>query len=515
MNELKKIAAIDIGTNSFHMIIASLDSNGLLNIIQREKEIVRLGNSPGDMKLLTEDAMNRGVETLKNFSKIAESENSLIKAIATSAVREADNKKDFIDRVLKETGIQIEVVSGREEGRLIYQGASRSLPVYGKKTLLIDIGGGSTELVVGLNGQVDYCNSTKIGTVRLSKMFFDKDEITNKDIESCINHIKVEWIPILNKVKNKEYDYVIATSGTLQNLITISNRKNLNVSLENSNGLKASKDQILNTIRKIKKLKTPSTISSIKGLDQSRADIILAGSLIVEVFLKHLNIEEMVVSSYALREGIFYKYYQLLNEDELKSSISKLRLNTTKNLVRKYNLDINHSKYISKLCLKIFDDLIDIHKLDNHDREMLKVAAYLHDCGFYVSHDKHHKHSYYLILNTEMPGFTIQESELIANIARYHRKSHPKESHKNYTNLNDIDRKKVWILGGILRLVEGLDRRQFGLIENFTIKTNSKYIEFNFMEKEENDIDIEIWSGNRRKEMLEIALGLKIFLKKL
>ena len=161
MFKLKKIAAIDIGTNSFHMIIASIDSNGLLNVIQREKEYVRLGNSPGDMKNLTEESIVRGVEALKNFAKIAESEDAVIKAIATSAVREADNKKDFIDRVYSETGIEVEVVSGREEARLIYQGASRSLPVYGKRTLLIDIGGGSTETLIGINGKVEYCNSTK------------------------------------------------------------------------------------------------------------------------------------------------------------------------------------------------------------------------------------------------------------------------------------------------------------------------------------------------------------------
>lgn len=165
MTENKKIAAIDIGTNSFHMIIASLDSQGMLNIIQREKELVRLGNSPGEMKMLTEDAMNRGVIALKHFSKIAESENAVIKAIATSAVREADNQKEFIDTVYAETGIDIEVISGREEARLIYSGAIRSLPVYGKRTLLIDIGGGSTETLIGLNGEVAYCNSTKIGIV--------------------------------------------------------------------------------------------------------------------------------------------------------------------------------------------------------------------------------------------------------------------------------------------------------------------------------------------------------------
>jgi exopolyphosphatase/guanosine-5'-triphosphate,3'-diphosphate pyrophosphatase len=515
MTENKKIAAIDIGTNSFHMIIASLDSQGMLNIIQREKELVRLGNSPGEMKMLTEDAMNRGVIALKHFSKIAESENAVIKAIATSAVREADNQKEFIDTVYAETGIDIEVISGREEARLIYSGAIRSLPVYGKRTLLIDIGGGSTETLIGLNGEVAYCNSTKIGTVRLSKMFFDKENITKQDIISCQNYIKSEWTRTLNKLIKHKFDYTIATSGTLQNLISMAAVKSGTILLENSNGLKATGKSILKIIEKIKKYKNKDKIKSINGLDEQRADIILAGALITEYFINYLELKEIVFSSYALREGIFFKYYQLVNNKELSDNILKLRQNTTLKVAKKYNVDLLHSKHIAKLSLKLFDELQDLHNLGKHERELLKVASYLHDCGFFISHDKHHKHSYYLILNTEMPGFTNQEAELIANITRYHRKSLPKNSHINYSNLNQYDQKVLWYLGGILRLVEGLDRRQLKNVENIIVSQKNTHLEFQIPQHTENDIDIELWSGDSRKEMLEHALNQKIILKKM
>jgi exopolyphosphatase/guanosine-5'-triphosphate,3'-diphosphate pyrophosphatase len=514
MLESKKIAAIDIGTNSFHMIIASIDSKGLLNIIQREKELVRLGNSPSDMKQITSEAMERGVNTLKNFSKIAESENAIVKAIATSAVREAENQKDFIENVYRETGVEVEVISGREEARLIYSGAIRSLPVFEKKTLLIDIGGGSTETLIGLNGQDEYCNSTKIGTVRLTKKFFDKEKVTKNDIDDCIDYVKGEWTPILDKLKRRDFEYVIATSGTLQNLIAMAAVKSGVVLLENSNGLKASSDMILKVIDRIKVAKNPDKIRKIKGLDAQRADIILAGALIVEIFIKHLNIKEIVFSSYALREGIFFKYYQLLNSLDVSTSISKIRKNTTLMLVKKYGLDINHSKYISKLSLKLFSQLQILHNLTEVEKELLQVASYLHDCGFYISHDKHHKHSYYLILNTEMPGFTIHESELIANIARYHRKSLPKQSHSNFNNLNENDKRKIWVLGGILRIVEGIDRRQLGIVENIEIIIKNDTIEIELKEYEGHNIDIEIWGANRRKDMLEIALDRKIIIRK-
>lgn len=515
MLETKKIAAIDIGTNSFHMIIATIDSKGMLNIIQREKELVRLGNSPSDMKEITKDAIERGVNTLSNFSKIAESEGAIVKAIATSAVREAENQNEFIEKVYKETGVIVEVISGREEARLIYSGAIRSLPVFEKKTLLIDIGGGSTESIIGLNGVDEYCNSTKIGTVRLTKKYFDKEKVTKKDIDDCVEYIKGEWTPVLDKIKKRDFEYVIATSGTLQNLIAMAAVKSGVVLLENSNGLKATSEMLLKVIDRIKKARNPESIKKIKGLDDQRADIILAGALIVENFIRYLNIKEIVFSSYALREGIFFKYYQLLNSLEISTSISKIRKNTTLMLVKKYGVDLNHSKYISKMSLKLFDELKSLHNFGEVERELLEVGAYLHDCGFYISHDKHHKHSYYLILNTEMPGFTIHESEIIANIARYHRKSLPKSSHNNFNNLNENDKKKIWVLGGILRLVEGMDRRQLGIVENLNIMIKTDCIQIGMLQVEDNDIDIEVWGGNRRKEMLENALNHKIILKKM
>lgn len=506
----KKVAAIDIGTNSFHMVIAEIDEIGNIKLISRDKEYVRLGASAKDMKEISQDALQRAINTLKTFSKIADNEKAEVIAIATSAVREAENKKDFVEKVKKETGIEIEVVSGSEEGRLIYNGAIHALPVQEKKVLLMDIGGGSTEVVYGKGEEVIFCKSVKLGTVRLWKGFFDKEEVTINDIKACLKFIEAEWESVIKKVRSFEFDKVVFTSGTLENLIVTANILQQGFSPSNVNGISVQADIINKVISKIKRAKTPDKITQIEGIESKRADIILGGSLITEYFLKRLDIEEVSFSSYALREGILYDYISKTISRGKKFRFTNLRLNTLVNLIKKYECDETHSLHIWKLSRIIFDSLKKEYSLTDHDLEMLEAACYLHDAGFFVSADSHHKHSYYLINNSEMPGFTSDESEIIANIARYHRKSMPKEKHSNFNQLRDSYKEKIWILGGILRLTEGLDRRQNSFIQDLDIKITKKKINIRLLPVESAFPEIELWGAKRRKEMLEIATNKKV-----
>jgi len=199
-NKPPMIAAIDVGTNSFHMVIASANHRGMLNIIGREKEMVRLGSGSSDLKIIQPDAMQRGLTTLCHFTEIAKSENAEIRAVATSAVREALNSHEFLDKVKNEIGIDIEVVSGTEEARLIYQGILHALPVFAQRTLVMDIGGGSTETAVGYQGEIQYVHSAKLGAIRLSKRFFNNSETTKAEIEECREYIKGDWAPIFKRI---------------------------------------------------------------------------------------------------------------------------------------------------------------------------------------------------------------------------------------------------------------------------------------------------------------------------
>ncbi len=307
MDKPPVIAAIDVGTNSFHMAIATVNSRGMMNVLNREKEIVRLGSGGGDMKILTAEAIDRGVTTLRHYSEIAKTENAEIYAVATSAVREADNKDEFLNKVKSETGIAVQVVSGLEEGRLIYLGALHALPIYNKRILLIDIGGGSTETVIGYKGKTEYVNSEKIGSIRITKRFFDGDHETAKEsVESCREFIKGEWSPILHRISETDYDTVVATSGTLQTLAVMTLAAKGSAIPDIINGLTVSAKNVLKVIGKIISAGTRKKRAALPGMDQSRADIILGGGLIIERAIKTLKIKKFTISSFALREGIIF-----------------------------------------------------------------------------------------------------------------------------------------------------------------------------------------------------------------
>jgi exopolyphosphatase/guanosine-5'-triphosphate,3'-diphosphate pyrophosphatase len=511
MEKAPIIAAIDVGTNSFHMVIAIVNEKGVLNIISREKEMVRLGSSGKDMKYLQEDAINRGLETIYRFSKIAESHNAIIRAVATSAVREALNKDDFTKKVKNEIGVEIEVVSGIEEGRLIYLGVIHALPLYQNKSLVIDIGGGSTETIIGTGEIIDFVNSEKIGAIRLTKQFCESGIYTKETVAEIREFILGEWSPILNQIKDIGFNKVVGTSGTIVSLSTMALLRNKQAIPDLLNGYTLPAKDILEVIKQITKARNVDEIAKIPGVDPKRSDILLAGSLILEVFLKELEIKEISISPYALREGIVFDTYEKLRSIEELHHLTTLRFETIKNLAIRYGIYNAHAKQIVEFSLKLFDKLSNHHRLGEYEREILECAALLHDIGYWISHDQHHKHSYYIITHSDLPGFTNDEAELIANIARFHRKSLPKKKHIEFSKLNNTQQYIVKVLSGILRIAEGIDRRQKQYVQDLIINENNNEIEIKLLpDNIKVDIDIEIWGAKRRKELLEEVLNLPI-----
>jgi exopolyphosphatase / guanosine-5'-triphosphate,3'-diphosphate pyrophosphatase len=511
MTKAPLIAAIDIGTNSIHLVIASVNSRGMMNIITKEKEVVRLGEAGKDMKYLSEEAMQRGIHALRQFADLARSQNAEIRATATSAVREAENQREFIQRVSEEAGIEVEVISGAEEGRLIYIGALHALPIIKKKTLLIDIGGGSTETIIGLEGEIDFVKSAKLGSIRMTKRFFPNSRYKKEEVEQCRDYIKGEWSPVLKKIATRGFDYFVATSGTIQNLAVMALAARNEKIPDVINGLKVSGEEILGMIEKLSKSYTLKSRSSIKGIDPARADIILGGALIFEFALKFLDIKEIVISSYALREGIVFNTIQKTKSQTNFKNLNRLRYQTVLSICQKYSVNITHASHIRNISLSLFDDLAAIHKLGLEERELLEAAAILHDVGYVISHDRHHKHSFYIINHSIMPGFSNTESEMIANIARYHRKSHPKKKHLNYSTLSQQQQFIVSTLAGILRIAEGVDRRQIQIVSSVsTIINKERAFVYLHPANEAIQPDIELWGARRRKFLLESSLELDL-----
>jgi len=509
---MRTIATIDIGTNSFHMIISEVSSDGRVKLVEKEKEIVRLGNSASDMKVIEESATKRAISTLGHFASLAENFNAEIIAVATSAVREANNSSEFLTKVKQETGIDIHLVSGMEEARLIYTGVINGLPLSGKRILVIDIGGGSTETIVAQAGESIFARSAKIGALRLTKKFFDKDNINEEDINEAREFISNKWSLILDRLKKETYEEVVVCSGTFNNLIQMSISNKNYKSSSGLNGQRFDKESILKTISKIIKKKNPDEISKLNGLDPTRKDIILAGVLIAENIINELKIKSITYSSYALREGILYNIINNKNSaSQTIDNLQNLRNDTVLSLAQKFRVDISHAEHISYISEKLFHGLKSLHKLGKDSLEILKAASLLHDCGFFISQDAHHKHSYYLIANAEMPGFAKDESDLIAQIARYHRKSMPKKTHSSFDLLSKEKQYQVWILGGILRIAEGIDRKQKSNVVDIDIFVEKSKIHFKLISKDKNNLlSTEIWSANSRKDMLSKVLNKKI-----
>lgn len=509
-----RLAAIDIGTNSFHLIIVEVDTTtGKFNILGREKESVRLGSGSSDMKYLGEDAMNRGIEALKKFSALAESAGAPVRAIATSAVREAQNQGMFIQRARIEAGIRIEVASGVEEARYIYLGILQSLPVFDKSILLVDIGGGSTEFLIAHQRNIAYDNSLKLGSIRLTQRFFKDGQTESKQVKACRQYIRGFMQHVIRESRKHSFDVAVGSSGTILNIASIINFKrggNADIKLNN---FTFTKDELEEVVADILEAKTLKQRYKIPGLDEDRADIITAGALIVEQIFKELKIKEMTVSEYALREGIIFDTIEKLYMNKPGSDenhLDNLRYTSVMHIADNFRVEKEHSMHVTGLALRIFDLTKKLHKLSRIERECLEAAAILHEAGVFVAHSQHHRHSYYLIRNAEMLGFTENEKEIIANVARYHRKSHPKAKHTDYAKLSPEDQQSISKLAAILRVADGLDKSHTSSITKIESRAENKSVTLIIEGKDGSNLELEIWGAESKKHLFEEVFAVKL-----
>jgi exopolyphosphatase/guanosine-5'-triphosphate,3'-diphosphate pyrophosphatase len=487
--------------------------NGKFKILDRERDVVRLGSGSSDMKYLSASAAARGLAALKRFKRIASTKGAPIRAVATSAVREALNKNEFIEKVKHETGIDIEVISGFEEARLIYLGVLQALPVYKKRILLIDIGGGSTEFLIGEKRKIRYSNSLKIGAVRLTERFFSSQKYTDKSIKKCRKYIAGELAPVVRSIKKLGHAVAVGTSGTILNSAQMIRKMVGGPGDEKLNGFIFTKKDLSRLVKRIEKLGDIKEILRLPGVDPERADITVAGILILEQVFKELGISEMTVSEYALREGT------VLDTLEKKHSLSSYRyLNNLKHqnvlsLARNFNYDERHARNTAFLSLRLFDQLHGVHGLEESDREYLEYAATLHDIGMFVSHSQHHRHSYYLIRNSELQGFTENEKEIMACVARYHRKSQPKPKHEGFKDLNFHDRLRVEKLAALLRIADGLDRSHSGLVKDVRCIVRDSRVTVGLVTSGSAEPEIETWGAERKKDLFEKMFSKRLVFK--
>lgn len=304
---MQRIAAIDMGTNSFHLIIVEVNSDGSLKLLHRQREIIRLGSHKGeDLSVISDGEIEKAIDILSNFRTMSDHYQSELYAVATSAVREAQNRNEFLVRIFDSVGINVSVVNGRTEAELIYLGIQHSLPVSEKKVLCIDIGGGSTEIILADKGKIVFAESIKIGAVRLSKMFFPDYILKSRAVKDCKFYIKQALDKNINLDFAQTFDFVVGTSGTINSVASLVNSRLNGKKYKINNGFKFSYLDFRSVLSDVLEAKTPADRISIPGMELKRADIIPAGLLILRRIMKSFDIKEITISEYALREGIIF-----------------------------------------------------------------------------------------------------------------------------------------------------------------------------------------------------------------
>lgn len=514
-----RLAAIDIGSNSIKLLVAEPGPGGTLVPIRREKSMVRLGHETLVKGHLSSEATVIAIRTLSVFKTLAQSLGAQqIIAIATASVREADNAAAFIKEVEQRTGIRIEVLSGVEEARLIGIAAARGLGTGTKSVLNIDIGGGSTELSLmrraktGHAWTAEMLHSMRIGAVRLTEQFLTTDPPKAKELLALQQEIEGALDRPVREMKGATWATVTGTSGTILSIGAAFQSLSYPENESTSSGLVPNVSISRNALAEFNREMASTSVAlrkKLPGISDQRAEIIVAGGQILEHTMRALKIGRITTCGWSLREGVLLdRLSEIPGAGAARKHASDPRITGAEALGDRFGYEAVHGKHVGHLAGMLFDQLKTLHGLKDHDRTLLIAASILHDIGYAISHESHHKHSFYIIQNSELTGFTDLERLLIANIARYHRGALPKLQHEFFASLSPEDQGRVWMLGGLLRVADAMDRSHQSRVKHFKAALRRDVVRLELVSARR--CDHEIWAIENKKNMFEEAFGVPL-----
>lgn len=505
-----RIAAIDVGSNSIHMVVAQVESDGRFRVLDRAKEMVRLGHRTFANGSLSAEAMDSGIRTLAAFRTLAERQGvTRFTAVATSAVREAKNGGDFIRCIRNDVGLRVKVIPGREEARLIYLGVRHAIDLRGTPALILDAGGGSVEVIVTDDGRPVAMHSLRIGVARLAEQFLSADPPSGKDLAALEALLAQELEPVFLQCAKRSIRRVVGTSGTMLNLISIAAQRRGDPPIPHLNNFAVSADEIDKVRRLLTKISRAERLR-VEGLDNKRVDLIVAGACLADYVLRQLRAKELVACTWALREGVVLDFIKRHHKGiEEAERFTEPRRRSVARFARHLGEIGTHGPQVAQLALQLFDQLQSDLSLSAEAREWLEFAALLHDIGHHIGHKDHQRHSYYLITNGELLGFRPDELEIIGQIARYHRKAAPKDADPGYAALPKSARRTVRALSALLRIADGLDRSHYGVVREVTVTRRGNRLIL-ILKTDGDDPELEIWEARRRAALLEHVLGVEI-----
>ena len=506
-----RIAALDLGSNSFHLLVADVHLDGTFTAVAREKEMLRLGDDVARHGLIPGPTADRAIAAIRRLRQLADALGAQeVIARATSAIRTATNGSELVDRIEAETGVEVEVISGNEEARLVFAAVRASVVLEPPPALCIDVGGGSVEIMVGDASGLRWAASVPLGVGRLTAECVTDDPPSRADAKRLDARVRAGLEPLVQEVRSRKPNLAVGTSGTLKDLVrmAVALGSGEHTMPASTNALRARRTDIDALHERIMNAKT-SERRRMPGLEeQRRAELLPAGSTLLVIALELFDLDGLTASDWALREGIVLDAVRSHDPSDWSDDPRALRRASVASLARRCNSDVTHTTHVAQLALRLFDQTLDLHQLGERDREMLEFAALLHDVGQHVSRKGHHRHAAYLVENGELRGFEPSEVAFLAALVRHHRRGDPKSSESRFGALAPEDRARLRKLAALLRVADGLDRGRRGGVDDLDAFVGTDLVVIRL--SAHDDAELELWGARRRRELFE-----KVFAREL
>lgn len=507
---MPRFAAVDIGSNSVRLEVAETSHGEQPRILASDREVTRLGASVFLGGRISPEAIELLCDVLARFAAEYRKWNvDGVRAVATSAVRDASNQHEFLKRTSAALGVGVEVISGQEEARLIHLGVQMRWPHPRKHVFMIDIGGGSAEMILSRDQQIEFAVSKQLGALRLNEVFLKSDPPRERDVHRMVEYIQQRIGSAVRRINrslgDSAIDRVIGTSATASAVVCAAN-KIPRARREEADKVRAETSQIRKLFNDLSR-KSLAERQKVVGIGPRRAEIIIAGCAVLLHTLEELGLPALYYSGAGVRDGIVADLMERgLHGGSL--GLGSDRRAAVEDLAKHYGVPLDHARQTAQTALNLFRCLTPLHRLPAPFAGLLEAAGYLHDIGHYVSDTRHHKHSYYLVMNSELPGFEEKEREIVANLCRYHRKASPIPEHTNWQALDAEERRAVTLLAPILRLADSFDRNRDQRLNTFTCHVREQDVLIEI--RSTRDVDLEVWAIERTNDFFRAAYNRPI-----
>ncbi len=503
------VAFMDIGSNSVRLLLVRINPNQTYTVLTEQKEVVRLGETVFVDARLHPAAIRRTVNACHDFASLARARGaSEIIAVATSATREARNQAEFLRALRRQAELEVRVISGKEEARLIYLGTSHAASEREGQALFMDIGGGSTELAVGDSKQYVYLDSLRLGAIRLASMFeLDReDAISRKHYEKVRDYIRDTAAPTFKRVRRFHIGQFIGSSGTIENLADIVYRVRYNRRRDKSDGMRYA--DLMKIIDLLYSLPLEDR-RNVPGINPERADIIVGGAAVVDVFMNELDLREIRPTDRGMRDGLLLDYLANSEHAAFYGGVP-VRERSVLQLARACGSDEAHTRVVARLAAELFDSAkkLGVHRFGPPERDLLRYAALLHDVGAFLSYDNQHDHAWYLISSADLLGFNRTEIGIIAALAFFSRKGLPKRGQPELEALDQGSQNVVRILTAFLRIADSLDRSRQGRVEHARLQKGRDGLALRV--KARGDVATDLWGVRYSHQAIEKLLGRRV-----